>query len=85
MALIDCGIGGEKVKVVTSFGIPNRCTRRSGKDNRDGVVVVGSILTFSGNGSFSGGGMVSGKISRDRLMGRPCSGVQPCVVGIRGH
>jgi 4-aminobutyrate aminotransferase-like enzyme len=36
-------IGGEEVKVVTTFGVPDRSTLSPGKDNRERVVVVGSI------------------------------------------
>lgn len=61
MALVHSGVGGEEVKVVTTFGVPDRSTLSPGKDNRKRVVVMGSIFLLGLNSLGRRGSMVVGE------------------------
>lgn len=57
VALVHSRVGGEEVQVVTAFGIPDRSTLGTGKDNGERMIVMGRILLFRLN-SLHGRGCV---------------------------
>lgn len=61
VTLVHSGVGGEEVKVVTTFGVPDRSTLSPGKDNRERVVVVGSIFMLNLDSLSRRGSMVVGE------------------------
>ena len=54
-------VGGEEVKIVTAFRVPDRSTLSPGKDNRKRVVVVGRIFLLGLNGLSRRGSMIVGE------------------------
>lgn len=61
VALIHSGVGGEEVKVVTAFRVPDRSTLSPGEDNRKWVVVMGSIFLLGLDSLNRRGSMVVGE------------------------
>lgn len=61
VTLVHSGVGGEEVKVVTAFRVPDRSTLSPGKDHRKRVVVVGSIFLLGFNGLSRRGSMIVGE------------------------
>jgi hypothetical protein len=46
MALVNGGIAAEAVKIPMAIHVPDVDSEAPGKDNRDGMVVVGAIFLF---------------------------------------
>lgn len=61
VTLVHGRVGGEEVKVVTAFRVPDRSTLSPSKDNRKRVVVVGSIFLLGLNGLSRRGSMIVGE------------------------
>lgn len=58
VALVDSGVGGEEVQIMTSLGVPDRGTLSAGEDNGQWVVVVSSKVILGLDGLGGGGGVV---------------------------
>lgn len=85
MALVDGGIGGEEVEIVSTLGVPDGDSSRTGKDNGEWVVVVGGILLFRIHGGLRGRDMKGSGLRFDSagrgLGGRCRSGCHDGFVG----
>lgn len=57
VALVDSTVGGQEVHVLAPLGVPDIDTLSLGEDNREGVVVVSSVLILGSNGSLGGSGV----------------------------
>lgn len=64
MALVDGGVGGQKVEIVLAFRIPDGGSLGTREDDGERMVVVGSEVMFLLNGLVGGRGVVAGSASR---------------------
>jgi hypothetical protein len=46
MALIDCGVGGQKIQVFFAIRIPNLATGTPVEHYREGMVILGPVLVL---------------------------------------
>lgn len=61
VALVDGAVGREEIEIVLALWIPDVDSLGAGKDNGNGVVIVGSILVLRRDGGFGRGGMEPGR------------------------
>ena len=59
MALVDGGVGRQKVEVVVAFGIPGGGTLGTSEDDREGMVVMGSEVMLFLDSFLSGSGVIT--------------------------